>query len=104
MIRNIAYGALFSLLLAGCAGEPVRVHLPATHPADHRAQEPEFWGIPNPFAGTPEGAADSPADKPDESAPSQHHGHPSTGPDHSQPEGGKSGEGGEQPHHMQHGQ
>ena len=48
-------GRIFSvLLLAGCAGDPVRVQLPPVHPADHRAHEPEFWTIPNPFAGSPE--------------------------------------------------
>lgn len=102
MFKNLISGVLFSLLLAGCAGDPVRIQLPPTHPADHRAQEPEFWTIPNPFAETVEGAAaGSPADKPAESDPSQHRDDSSTGSGHTMPEGGKS-VGGERPNHMQH--
>jgi hypothetical protein len=105
MLKGLTYWALFLTVLAGCAGDPVRVHLPPTHPADRRAEELEFWTIPNPFAGTPEGAAaDAPADKTDDSAPSQHHGHGPAGTGHPMPEGGKSDEGGGPPHHMQHGQ
>lgn len=107
MFKNVLYWTLFPLIVAGCAGEPVRVHLPPTHPADHRAQEPEFRAIPNPFTGTPEGAsADSTASEPDESKPesdhSHHHGHHSTGSDHSMPEGPESVEGGEHHHPMEH--
>jgi hypothetical protein len=103
MVINFAYGALFLLILVGCAGEPVRVHLPPTHPADRRAQELEFWTIPNPFAETVENAAaGGPAGGPDESAPPQHHGHHSTGMEHSPPAGHSSGEMSAPLHPMQH--
>ena len=104
-------GALFSvLLLAGCAGAPVRVQMPPDHPADHRAHEPEFWTIPNPFAGTPEAAfTESPASEPAgpklEGDPAHHHhGHQSTGGDQPMPKGLKSAEEGGQPHQKGHGQ
>lgn len=44
------------LVLAGCAGDPVRVQLPQSHPADHRTPEPEFWTLPNPFSWASESA------------------------------------------------
>ena len=111
MDRGSLFWALFSvLLLAGCAGDPVRVQMPPAHPADHRAHEPEFWTIPNPFAWTPEVAStESPASEPagakPEGVPLHHnHGHQSTGGGQPMPEGQKSAEDGGQPHQKGHGQ
>ena len=103
MVKSSLFWAIFYVHLVGCAGDPVRVQLPPTHPADHRAHEPEFWTIPNPFAGTPEVAstettAGKPAGAKPEGGPStHHHGHQSTGGGQL-PEGQKSAEGAGQPH------
>jgi len=48
-----AYGIFLILLMLffiiGCASEPVKVDLPANHPANPEAQEAEFTPPPNPF-------------------------------------------------------
>ena len=55
-MKNLNYNApgLFLILLMvffiiGCASEPVKVDLPANHPANPGAQEVEFIPPPNPF-------------------------------------------------------
>ena len=48
-----AYGisliSLMSFLLFACASEPVKVDLPAKHPANPQSQETSFIPPPNPF-------------------------------------------------------
>ena len=109
MFNNLVYWVLFSLIVAGCAGDPVRVQFPPNHPADHRTQEPEFWTIPNPFARMPEEASiGSATGEPDESKPESdsldHHGHPASGSNHSMPHGHESTGGDEHSHPMEHAQ
>ena len=55
-MKNLNYcvSLLFLLLLMaffiiGCASEPVKVDLPANHPANPEAQEAQFSAPPNPF-------------------------------------------------------
>ena len=110
MVKNSLCWAIFSVVLIGCAGDPIRVQLPPNHPADRRAHEPEFWTIPNPFAGSPEiPSTETPAGepagaKPEEGPSHHHHGHQSTGGGQPMPEGQKTAEGAGQPHQKGHGQ
>jgi hypothetical protein len=52
-LNHSAYGIFLILLMSfftiGCASEPVKVDLPANHPANPEAQEAEFTPPPNPF-------------------------------------------------------
>ena len=55
-MKNLNYrtSGRFSIVLMiffiiGCASEPVKVDLPANHPANPEAQEAEFAPPPNPF-------------------------------------------------------
>ena len=55
-MKNLNYitSGRFSIMLMiffiiGCASEPVKVDLPANHPANPQAQEAEFTPPPNPF-------------------------------------------------------
>ena len=55
-MKNLNYKTFgrFSIVLVfffiiGCASEPVKVDLPANHPANPQAQEAEFTPPPNPF-------------------------------------------------------
>jgi hypothetical protein len=55
-VKNLNYKTFgrFSIVLVfffiiGCASEPVKVDLPANHPANPGAQEAEFIPPPNPF-------------------------------------------------------
>ena len=40
---------IMTLFIIGCASEPIKVDLPATHPANPGAQEAKFAPPPNPF-------------------------------------------------------
>ena len=40
---------LISFFLIGCVSEPVKVHLPANHPANPQSRETTFIPPPNPF-------------------------------------------------------
>ena len=52
-LTHKAYGIslipLMSFLLFACASEPVKVDLPANHPANPQSQETAFIPPPNPF-------------------------------------------------------
>ncbi len=52
-LSHRAYGIslipLMSFLLFACASEPVKVDLPANHPANPQSQETAFIPPPNPF-------------------------------------------------------
>ncbi len=52
-LSHRAYGIslipLMSFLLFACASEPVKVDLPANHPANPQSQETAFISPPNPF-------------------------------------------------------
>ena len=52
-LTHRAYGIslipLMSFLLFACASEPVKVDLPANHPANPQSQETAFVPPPNPF-------------------------------------------------------
>ena len=53
ILTHRAYGisiiSIISLLLIACASEPVKVDLPANHPANPQSQETAFIPPPNPF-------------------------------------------------------
>jgi len=40
---------MITVFLIGCAGEPVKIHLPANHPANPQSPETAFIPPPNPF-------------------------------------------------------
>ena len=40
---------IMTLFIIGCASEPIKVDLPASHPANPGAQEAKFTPLPNPF-------------------------------------------------------
>ena len=46
---GISLTSLMSFLLFACASEPVKVDLPAKHPANPQSQETAFIPPPNPF-------------------------------------------------------
>ena len=52
-LNHSAYGIFLILLMSffiiGCVSEPVKIDLPANHPANPEAQEAEFTPPPNPF-------------------------------------------------------
>jgi hypothetical protein len=85
VFRILSVASLGILLMVGCVGDPARVDLPIEHPADHRAQEVEFWGVTSPFPVISD-PLENPSSDPgaDHSeGPAHGHGHPSGHSGHS---------------------